>query len=359
MLEHRLKNYAVDLLNNQQIRGWVFNKLRTRQPVHLKFYLDKVFIGETVADTIRKDLKDQRIHPDGRCGFHFQFPSDTDFSRYSQLRIFTGGSKPLCTFATEAIPDVFSSDPPRIFFMHIPKTAGTSFNGFIRQRYPADTTAIHIESIPSSGYPDLIKQKRYLAGHFRIETIKQHFDLNLFSLFTILRRPQAHLHSNLNWLRGIAAHPENKHFLDHPDHIQALGLKLNHSKNSIGDILGSLVSNLKGLEIEMFDNRQTRHFLDYKPERVTEKDLQQALENLKLFSGIGLTEAYEPFVKQFCNTYNLRFIKQVVPLNTSKYRPLYNVNDSGMHDILRPLIEYDLRLYETARQLIYKQLYHG
>ncbi len=352
MLAHRLINYAVDRLNNQQISGWAFSKLRTNKPVRLQFYLDHSFIGETVADNFRKDLKEQKIHPDGTCGFYFHFPPETDFTTFTNLYIFCGGSKPICTFPAETIPDIFTENLPKILFMHIPKTAGTSFNGFVQQRYPAGTTAIHIESVPASNYPDLIKQRSYLAGHFRIETIKQHFDLNSFSLYTILRQPHRHLHSNFNWLRGIAANPESSAFLKHPDYIQNLGTQLHLQNTNIKHILQSLVAHPKQFELELFDNRQTRHFLDYKPHRVSEKDLEQALENFKLFSEIGLTEQYESFVQRFCTTHELPFIKQATVLNRSKFRPLYDVNEPEMQRLLNPLVRFDLRLYEMAQSLI-------
>jgi len=351
MLAHRLINYTVDLLNNQQISGWAFSKLRTKKPVKLQFHLDQVFIGETVADRFRNDLKEKDIHPDGRCGFTFFFPPETEFSRYSYLNIFCGGSKPICRFPTKTIPYIFKQTLPRIFFMHIPKTAGTSFNGFVQHRYPVGSTATHIESLPDSHYPELVKQKSYLAGHFRIESIKRRFDLRSFSLYTILRQPHRHLHSSLNWLRGIAAHPKSGSFLKHPSYIQHLGTELNHPNLDIEHILRSLAAHPKEFELELFDNRQTRHFLDYKPHRIKEDDLDQALENFKLFSEIGLTEQYEAFVQRFCSTHNLPFIKQAAPLNRSRFKPLYDADEPEMQEIVHPLVQFDLRLYEAARSL--------
>ncbi len=78
------------------------------------------------------------------------------------------------------------------------------------------------------------------------------------------------------------------------------------------------------------DNCQTRYFLDYRPERVTEADLERALNNFKRFTAIGLTEEYDDFTKQFCGTHKLPLLKQELPLNTSKHERLYNVNDPEM-----------------------------
>jgi hypothetical protein len=351
MFTNRLSKYAIDLVNNQQIRGWVFHTLRKTKPVTLQFYLDHDYIGEVLSSEFREDLKAQMIHPDGRCGFQFLFPPDTDFGSYTNLHIFCGGSKPLCTLSTETIPDIFMGDLPRIFFMHIPKTAGTSFNAFAQQRYPAKTTAVHIEAIPTSCWSALADTKSYLAGHVRLETIRNHFDLNTFDLYTILRQPHRHLHSHFNWIRGIASDPQSSFFQKHPDCIQALGTQLVRPKTTIKITLAHLISGLNGFELDFFDNVQTRYFLDYRPERVTEVDLERALNNFKLFTAIGLTEEYDGFTRQFCTTYKLPLLKQEMPLNKSKHKRLYDINDPEMQTILHPLVEYDLHLYEAAQSI--------
>jgi hypothetical protein len=84
---------------------------------------------------------------------------------------------------------------------------------------------------------------------------------------------------------------------------------------------------------------------------VTEADLERALNNFKLFTAIGLTEKYDDFTKQFCGTHKLPLLKQELPLNTSKHKRLYNVNDPEMQTALHPLVEFDLRLYEAAQSI--------
>ncbi len=351
MFTNRLSKYAVDIVNSQQISGWVFHRLRKTIPVTLQFYLDHTYIGEVISDEFREDLNAQMIHPDGRCGFQFPFPPDIDFASFKYLHIYCGGTKPLCTLSTETIPDILKGDLPRIFFMHIPKTAGTSFNAFAQQRYPGKTTAVHIEAIPTSCWPALAEEKSYLAGHVRLESIKNHFDLNTFSLYTIIRQPHRHLHSHLNWIRGIASNPQSSFFHKHPDCIQTLGKQLVRPKTTVKKTLEHMILGLNGFELDFFDNCQTRYFLDYRPERVTEKDLERALGNFKLFTAIGLTEKYDEFTKQFCAAHKLPHLKQDLSLNKSKHKQLYNVNDPEMQTILHPLVEYDLRLFEAAQSM--------
>jgi len=355
MFTNRFVHYAIDFINSERVSGWAFLKIKKRHPLALKFYLDKDYLGEISADESRQDLKDQSLHPDGQCGFTFTFPTGTDFSGSKYLHIYGSDGKPFCSVAAETIPQIFSDNLPKILFMHIPKTAGTSFNSYVRQRYPDGSTAIHIESLPAGTYGDLVKEKSYLAGHFRVETLRNQFDLPSFSLYTILRQPHRHLHSSFNWLRGAAASPKGSSFLNHPDYMQNLGNKLNNPNTDMKTTLKSLVSDLDGMEVELYDNRQTRHFLDYRPARVTEKDLERALENFSLFTDIGVTERYDAFLERFCKRYQLPFFKQEMPLNRSKYRKLYDVDDLEMQEILHPLVDYDLRLYEAALSLHYKR----
>ena len=350
MFLNRLYHYSIDLVNRERVSGWIYGRFYKKRPIPLTFYLDQTEVGKTIADQYRQDMKEQLLHPDGRCGFNFTFPEDLDFDNYSKLIICRDGSRPLCSIGVESIPDIFTTTLPRVFFIHIPKTAGTSFNSFVRQRYPDGSTATHIESLPPSDYDSLRKEKYYLAGHFRIETFKEYFDPNQFQLYTIIRQPHRHLHSNFNWLRGGAERPDGDSFRSHPDYIQDLGINLGKSDANIRKIMTQLVSNPTDFESELFDNRQTRHFLSHKPQKVTEADLKEAIENLKLFTDIGLTEDYEGFLKRFCKRHGLTYIKQKVPLNRSKYQKLYDIEDPEMQQILDPLIKYDLRLYEAARR---------
>jgi len=348
MFENQRTRHAVDIVNTLGISGWALFRIFQSRKVHLQFYLDETPVGETPAENFRQDLLDHGLHKDGHCGFEFTFKKAIDTSAFKYLHIYCGGRKPLRSIPAGSIPQVFPEKLPKVFFMHIPKTAGTSFNTFVQQRYPSKSTAIHIQAIGREKYQDLFQKNRYLAGHLRLEQILDLINPDDYDLLTILRKPYRHLHSHLNWVRGVAANPKVGFFDNHPECIRKLGSKLHKGKDSIPEIVSSLVSNLDGFEIDFFDNCQTRYFLDYRPDRVTESDFKNAVHNFKYFKKIGLTEKYDQFVEEFCDIYNLSHTRQEEPLNRSKHTRLYNPEDEEMKERLEPLVQYDLLLYDAA-----------
>ena len=128
--------------------------------------------------------------------------------------------------------------------------------------------------------------------------------------------------------------------------IQQLATGLNKAEKHIKDTLHAFVQNLDGFERDFFDNIQTRYFLDYRPERVTSKEVQAAKENCSLFRGIGTTEHYEKFTKKFCYENGLNYIEQPQPLNRSKQKSLYNLESPEIKEILFPLVKSDMALYK-------------
>ncbi len=344
---NRFARYAIDILNSRHISGWCFDLMRKKKPVKLRFYGDNQKLGEIVANDYREDLQSYRLHPNGLCGFEFHYPKDINVRNYNHITLYINNSKkPLYRVETDQIPIVIEDGLPNVFFMHIPKTAGTSFNTFSRSYFPQDKTIIHIESEDKETYPILEKEKNYLSGHLSIQKIKESFDVSRFDLHTIIREPYSHLHSHLRWVKRLGADRKSGFFKKHHNTIQDISIKLNETDLTIGNNLRALIGNLKGIELDFFDNLQTRYFLDYRPEKVEISDFVDAKKNISLFKSIGLTEKYPQFIQNFCNIYQMENIKKPsTPLNKSSYRRLFDYDDLKVRSILAPLVEADLLLY--------------
>ena len=108
------------------------------------------------------------------------------------------------------------------------------------------------------------------------------------------------------------------------------------------------VAGLRDYQLDFFDNIQTRYFLDYRPDRVAADDLQRACTNISRFSSVGLTEAYERFKKQFCDSVVITPAEQKLQSNKAEHYQLFDLADSKVRSALRPLVEFDLQLYETV-----------
>ena len=346
---NRFARYAIDIVNSRYISGWCFNLLRKKKPVKLRFYADNRKLGEIVAKRYREDLQSYRLHPNGLCGFEFQYPKDINIRNYRYITLYLNNSKkPVYRVATDQIPIVIENDLPKLFFMHIPKTAGTSFNTFARSCFPCDKTMIHIESEGKATYPLLEREKTYLSGHLSIQKIKESFDVSKFDLHTLIREPYSHLHSHLRWVKRLGADRKSGFFRKHHKTIHDISIKLNETDLTTEDNLHMLVDNLSGIELDFFDNLQTRYFLDYRPEKVEIPDFDNAKKNIPLFKSIGLTEKYPQFIQNFCNFYEIKNIdKPSSPLNKSAYRKLFDYDDPEVRSILAPLVKADLLLYSN------------
>ncbi|MCP3931907.1 MAG: sulfotransferase family 2 domain-containing protein [Bacteroidetes bacterium] len=351
----RFTRFAIDLINNQRISGWCYSRFRKKHPLKLQLFIDDVLFGEVTADEFRQDLFDLSVHPTGRCGFTYELPKRLDLasSKHLDIRV-KGRKKSLVRYKSSEITKVIVSDLPRIVFMHIPKTAGTSFNTYARLFFPETKSIIHIETQKWHKKTDITAEYSYIAGHLTLEKMVQLFPVGMYTYYTIIREPYSHLHSHINWLRGIGSKVNKGFFNKHPKVIQELALKLNERGLEKTDFLEKFVRELDGLEIDgleidFFDNLQTRYFLKYRPDRVSSCDIENALKNISIFREIGITESYDQFTRKFCDNHNLEYVQQPQSLNRSNHSPLYDYNSARYQEIVYPLVKADLALYEKVK----------
>ncbi|MFT5701703.1 MAG: hypothetical protein ACI8ZB_004604 [Desulforhopalus sp.] len=342
--------YSVDVFNSRYIAGWFLNFFQKKKTIRLSFVSGDKKVGELIADRYRKDVELQKVHPTGFCGFDFNFPSNIDVTANKNLDIYIDEQKkPFLKLTTNHLDPALTQPIPRILFMHIPKTAGTSFNAFMRMHVPVDAAAHHIENYTSGKYASLAKDKMYLAGHLPVEILKKNFNISDFDCYSIVRSPYKHLHSHLNWLRGIAALKGSAFFQRHHPAVQRLAIKIAQLDFTDFRQVKDFVFGLQGCELDFFDNIQTRYFLDYRPEKVSLNDFYKTLPNIDLFKHIGLTERYEQFKSFVSSSYELPEVSLPIMTNKTMHPPLYDCDCLDMKEILYPLVHADMRLYDAIK----------
>lgn len=347
----KMLRYAVDTINNQIITGWCYSRIQPRKPITLSLYAGNKLIGKVISNEFRQDLLEHSFHPTGKCGFTFSFPKNFQLEKDCSLKICTRSlfSSVLVRYRYDEVPQVSEDKLPPLVFMHIPKTAGTSFNAYARQFFPAGKSITHIEEIPED-QADFIRTHKYIAGHLPLGTLTRLCPPEHCTYYTLLRDPVKHLHSHLNWVKGVGADPTSVFYKRHSRVIQDLATRLNRELNrktgNIQDTLHAFVQHLNGFERDFFDNIQTRYFLDYRPERVTSEDIRAAKKNCSVFRRIGTTETYKQFTEQFCCENGLNYVEQKRPLNRSKQKSLYDPASPDIKEILFPLVKYDMELYD-------------
>ncbi len=342
----KLLLHHIDVINEEYVSGWCFHRLIPQQTLRLEFHIGAETIGSTVCNRVRDDVKRAGLHASGYCGFEFVFPRQLDLSGTGEFRITCFyGLITVFKIAKESIRSVLHPERP-VFFMHIPKTAGTSFNNHVHSWFGYGKWHSHIEVLDLESQRKLINPGHYIAGHIPLYKLRDiQPDLSKLDLHTIFRRPVNQLHSHLSWLKGIGTNPGSGFFKAHQPVIQELSLRMQDAEFSHVKGIEKFVAAMEGFQFEFFDNIQTRYILNRKPDRVRVTDLHQAIDNLPLFKTIGTTEHYQDYLDLCARYYQQKTSIQLTRHNPAKVEALFDTKDPSILRAIDPLIRFDNELY--------------
>jgi len=352
MITRKLYRWSIDRINGRFITGWCFNRLLKTRPVTIVAAADDTVLGEFVNDGYRPDLVELKLHPNGVCAFDFSFPADFDPGQFTTFYLYFDSLKtPVAAIDCTDIEVLRPRNQQPVWFMHIPKTAGTSFNTFTRHCYPGSRFKTHLERYDKGLRAREVEGAAYCAGHLPLYELLD-LPVSSFSLYSIIREPYAHVHSHLNYVRLVkpGMSVEQHYAFRHNETVKNLSDALNRIDFSDPGEVGTFVDGLSGFERDFFDNMQTRYFLDYRPDRVGKEDLARATENIHRFRSVGLTEDYDAFRDRFCDELGLPRQRQEMQSNKAPSYRLFDLRDSRIREALHPLVAYDLELYEYAAE---------
>ena len=333
----------------------------------LEFFSGGAKLGECRVDVMRADLKRPSLHPTGECGFSFLVPGEISEQGGEDITIKVKNNGTVLCVLDKARADRVAGSPAHPFsrlrrrlapenrhfdpvvFMHIPKTAGTTFNTFAKRVYPFSRAITHIEFYDAAEYAKIAREYLFISGHLNVGQIRTHFTGRPFTYCTLVREPYAQLQSHLNWLRGIGADKESAFYQSHHRLFKSIADDISEKQQLAYEDLEHIVNNLDGVLKKLLDNNQTRYFLSEECEAVTSALLEEALENMKMFELIGTTEDYEAFKASFCERQRLEMIESNRSLNRAHHAALFDVRDPRNREILLPLVDKDLVLYERVQ----------
>ena len=366
--------YAIDVFSSEHIAGWCFHRFNKRKPLTLVFSLAGIPLGECVVNLAREDLKQLSLHPSGLCGFSFAFPEPLQLSKSKVAEEIVISIKNtrnvLCVLNTKQA-DTATGRPAHPFsqikravsltrnagdkavFMHIPKTAGTTFNTFAKSVYPSGQAISHIESYGLEEYSNIAQNYQFISGHLNIGMLQQYFPMDEFKFYTMMREPYAQLHSHFNWLKGIGADKNSVFYQTHHQLFKNIADDLVGKTNLSNKALQAIVDRLGGVLQKLLDNNQTRYFQFDDCETVGQNQLEIALANAEVFEQIGSTEKYQRFRATFCQVHHFKYAqgKDAFSLNTSRMAALYDHQNPVTQEILYPLVSKDLLLYQKVTQI--------
>lgn len=243
----------------------------------------------------------------------------------------------------------------KIYFLHIPKTGGTSINRFFRSKFSDNMYLDHFEN--NLGILDVFLKNHsfYLSGHVPYPRIKDKLD-NITDLHKIvfLRDPYEQLISHISWVHNLMH--DQLRLENHPPEVQILSKFLNQFDFSKSKDIQIMVRELSSYGIAAFDNRQIRYLADPSDDNlVDQSDLHKALRNIVNFNSIGV---FEYFVKSFLEISNsLNIDSSYIPSENNFNNKVIKkdlINDE-YKESLYPLVKYDIMLYNKAKNLTFNR----
>lgn len=240
-----------------------------------------------------------------------------------------------------------------VVFLHIPKTAGSSFTKIIKGLYPSDQIYHQMES---NALIEHLKskqnQEKLYIGHYYYDVL-QHFD-HKPTVLTFLREPRNRMLSHYYFYK--AQSEKSVALLPWWDqHIVELT-----RQHSFAEFISLDLPEID----KAFFNLQTRHIAnstDFEPPQ-TESEranlLALALGHLKDMEFVGVVERFEESLSLFRHQFGLQAEIQPLAVNVNKARPDDNseVRVFDQNPVAKKRVELDMKLYEEGMKRLTEEL---
>jgi len=245
----------------------------------------------------------------------------------------------------------------KYFFLHIPKTGGSFFNGFLAKNFKDFVD--HIESkIDLNNENDLKKLKKINAfsGHIIYPLFRNKFKENI-SYITILRNPIEQIISHITYVRELGEKSEKNRLEKHSEVIKKIVFKLKTVDLSSPNEIKQLIKWLEDNKIWLFHDCQTR-YLGGGMGAIKPINLNMALENLEKIDYVGITERLKEFMILLALKEKFKLIEYQKE-NVTKNRYGLDINNPEIRKELQPLIQNDHIIYKFARKKFIANLYES
>lgn len=265
----------------------------------------------------------------------------------SEIKILPGHETPDCLNNFK----FYNSDrkKEKLFFMHIPKTAGSSLNKMLASNFKKRNIQVHAETDRKNNYENIdFKNLDMVSGHIRLYDIIRTFNLNNFLRITILRNPYEQLISHINWLRYIGSKPKGKYFKAHTEPIREIALKTREVDFKNTTDVERFISQMPDIGDRLFNNCQTRFLLNKKDPTISVGSSQEAIKTLHYFDVIGTVENMDAFMKKIQEKMGWGKNKKIIKSNTLNNKYKLDKNSEKLRNILKPLFQEDQIVYDQV-----------
>ena len=252
------------------------------------------------------------------------------------------------------------------YFLHIPKTAGTSFVAILNRHFSSDEISPYslldrVAELIDKGEKEELNKYPLIQGHLGYSVIKYLGEApqiitmlrdpieRTISLFNHIKREESH------WMhKDISPEATIEEFLSYPParnlvcNFQICNIAMDFDlskefKNKNGDILGKNQGSLLAEAVDIEDKQD-------------EKLLDIAKDRLEKFTFVGITEEFEKSIKLLEKIMGWEVAGNIPTENVSPKTSMSkeNLSKETLEDI-RSLTKLDQEIYEFAKDIFEKR----
>lgn len=232
-----------------------------------------------------------------------------------------------------------------VFFLHIPKTAGTALAQFFEHRFPVGTIQWVNNGAAVRERPELLEGARLVTGHvgYRFARLFRQRPI----ILTFLREPVDRAISNFYFYRQLGDHGLSEFGVERAYHRAAeLSLRefMEQEPRAARYILG---------------NAQTRMLAGEDLPEPSRAALEDAKRNLAACEFVGLTERMPESMTLLCRTMDWPTTDVLPAVNRTEGRPARDALDAPTLAMLHEWTALDRELYQFAEGLFEQRLSGG
>jgi hypothetical protein len=240
-----------------------------------------------------------------------------------------------------------------LFFLHIPKTAGTSLTGELTQHWGADHTLTPEQLNTAKAQPrEKLEKARFIYGHFSRAVCRRRLPRVPNFTITFLRDPTHHFIS-------LYHHLQRDPNFAYTTRITLGDRELSHRISELAKSV-SLEEFLKRPEADFFNNFQSKYLvrgMRFQPDVSERPELLTLAEKcLKALGTFGITDRYAESLKLMTHALQLQQPLHTKTQNQAPNKPQRSILGAGVKEEIEARTRYDRQLYELALTLFNARL---